>query len=541
MKKIFKFVSVLTAFLFTFSIIATADMNISYEASSATLKISGTADGGEGTPITVCVGLDGNDLFSDENPPLIAYMAVIGKDGHIDFSIPVPSYINTGKYNIYIGYNGLKNAEKFSVLIFDLESEEVDDLMSKINLAASENEFKLLLNDKNNALKIGIDVETEQNYDNILRLCYRLRSTFPNSIFTKKDFVNTFNYSKAVTEIQSGAVVSDILKKSAHAFGINYDDYEETESNVRTEVDKIYKTWDFSNEFLMYDKILLSAKIRAAKNFSAIEELVSRNSDVLGICFDGDYSKIAYSKRYKVFSYMYNSRMAITEFGKIEVIFNESVKRVINENKNVPAGGSGNIGSGSSNIVTVAEPVETKTSVEFTDIDGHFAKEAINELVQKGVLQGYPDNTFRPNDFVTRAEISKIIVKAFNIEPGQDTLFDDVNKDAWAYSFISALYSKGFIKGDGKRFYPNENITRQDVAVIFARMLNETDAKTTADYYFSDLDNISGYARDSVNFLAAKGFLLGDGYAFRPHSGITRGETAVLISRILKGFEGDAK
>ncbi|MBO8126998.1 MAG: S-layer homology domain-containing protein [Firmicutes bacterium] len=108
-----------------------------------------------------------------------------------------------------------------------------------------------------------------------------------------------------------------------------------------------------------------------------------------------------------------------------------------------------------------------------SDLDGHWAENAVLSLVDQGVINGYPDGTFRPEKEVTRAEYAKILALAFDISPKPGTDFSDVKTDHWAANYINALAEDGIITGypDGT-FRPNNHITRAEAVTMVARVLD---------------------------------------------------------------------
>ena len=156
-------------------------------------------------------------------------------------------------------------------------------------------------------------------------------------------------------------------------------------------------------------------------------------------------------------------------------------------------------------------------------------------LVAKGVLSGYPDNTFRPLNHITRAEFVKMIVTAFDIDGNAQISFSDVTPDAWYAPFVAKAYSKGIISGVSQtEFAPESNITRQDAALIIYRIVKNRIADGEAAD-FSDGHKIADYAKDAVYALARAGILngMGDG-SFSPDSSIDRQSAAVLISKCIE-------
>ena len=113
----------------------------------------------------------------------------------------------------------------------------------------------------------------------------------------------------------------------------------------------------------------------------------------------------------------------------------------------------------------------------FTDDDGSgnwtWASEYIYACVQAGILDGYTDGTFLPDQAVTRAEIAKMIAIAEGISSDAVTSnFSDVSDDHWALTYIEACYENGLVQGIGEGVYGVSNdITRAQMAVLISRII----------------------------------------------------------------------
>ena len=113
----------------------------------------------------------------------------------------------------------------------------------------------------------------------------------------------------------------------------------------------------------------------------------------------------------------------------------------------------------------------TKTFSDVED-DAWYAK-AVNTMASLGMLEGYPDGTFRPDAPITRAEFAAIAL-AFAYDPASASCsYTDVNTSAWYYTYVAQATTYGWIGGypDGS-FRPNNSITRAEVAVIVNNMLS---------------------------------------------------------------------
>jgi hypothetical protein len=154
---------------------------------------------------------------------------------------------------------------------------------------------------------------------------------------------------------------------------------------------------------------------------------------------------------------------------------------------------------------------------------------------------GYPDGNFMPNGNITRAETAALLVRTMTTEFGvgakrasadiTDKL-SDVSPGTWHYDYIATAYSYGLVQGfpDGS-FRPNDPITRQELAVMLART---TAILTGGNLPFADAASVSDWAFDYLYTAFVQGWMHGDAAkTFRPHSPITRAETAAAVSRVL--------
>lgn len=182
-------------------------------------------------------------------------------------------------------------------------------------------------------------------------------------------------------------------------------------------------------------------------------------------------------------------------------------------------------------------PAETTTLtpkpevVSFADTLNHWAKASIDTLIAKGLLTGYSDGTLRPNSGLTRAEAIKVIATYMGLE-GQASNFTDVSGAHWANKYIGAAAGSGLMNGysDGT-FRPNNKISRSELATLITRAFKLTGTGNTS---FKDVNRNAWYY-DSIDALASNKIITG--YAdstFKPGNDITRAEFATMVSRLLE-------
>ena len=179
----------------------------------------------------------------------------------------------------------------------------------------------------------------------------------------------------------------------------------------------------------------------------------------------------------------------------------------------------------------------TTTTVTFNDLGTvEWAREAVEALAAKGVLNGKEAGRFAPNDNVTREEITKIITSAFGLVQGDaECEFADVDADRWSYVYVASASRLGIVNGYGADFGPANKTTREDMAVMIYRVLKLMNINVSGTAQnFSDSADISAYARDAVSALTSAGIIngMGDG-TFAPKAYVTRAQIAKVAYELL--------
>ncbi len=129
----------------------------------------------------------------------------------------------------------------------------------------------------------------------------------------------------------------------------------------------------------------------------------------------------------------------------------------------------------------------------FSDQIPDWASEAVNSLHKAGIVGGYPDGTFKPNNNINRAEIVSMLVRALNDkseQSGKD--FPDVKSSYWAYDSIQKAYSMGIVKGmpDGN-FMPANGAKRSEVmAMIYQFLLKDSSQAPDDDIVLSRTEGV---------------------------------------------------
>ncbi|THF83312.1 S-layer homology domain-containing protein [Cohnella fermenti] len=185
----------------------------------------------------------------------------------------------------------------------------------------------------------------------------------------------------------------------------------------------------------------------------------------------------------------------------------------------------------------------------FKDTNGHWAAEAIDDLASRLIVSGTGEGLFQPSLDMTRAEFAAILVKALGLAPAAagGTAFSDVSEKAWYYQAVHTANSYGLIGGYGNgRFGPNDKTTREQAMVILAKALRLTGHGATvgqaeaADILaaFADVSASSAWARSDMASAVKTGLFTGQkADRLAPKALVTRAEIAVAVRRLLKASE----
>ncbi|WP_341418621.1 NEAT domain-containing protein [Paenibacillus filicis] len=172
----------------------------------------------------------------------------------------------------------------------------------------------------------------------------------------------------------------------------------------------------------------------------------------------------------------------------------------------------------------------------FADVEDHWAKALIERAVGLGLVNGYEDGTFRPNDAVTRAEFTALLGRTLKLEGSEDELnFTDAAEiPSWVKPQLGAVVKAGIIGGyeDGT-FQASRQISRTELAVIVTRAL-KLDVDTHAQASFADAGSIPQWAQAHVAAAHQHGLISGrDHNEFAPNESATRAEAVKLILALL--------
>ncbi|WP_010275491.1 DUF4838 domain-containing protein [Paenibacillus senegalensis] len=192
-------------------------------------------------------------------------------------------------------------------------------------------------------------------------------------------------------------------------------------------------------------------------------------------------------------------------------------------------------------LTQIGDYVLLEWKQSYADVpQGHWAEEAIRTLSAKHVVNGMTATDFAPSGTLTRAQFAALVVRAYGIKAERDSLqlFADVQPDAWYAEAAHAAAASGVVNGMGDNsFMPDEPVTREQMAVMLVRAQEAKygslgEGKPLTDY--SDTEKVSNWALRALQIAVDKGWLQGKAdNLLDPGDTATRAESAMLLYKIL--------
>lgn len=216
-------------------------------------------------------------------------------------------------------------------------------------------------------------------------------------------------------------------------------------------------------------------------------------------------------------------------------------------NQSTQAVGSTQINQGLNTRTQQQTRVTRSTSrVNFSDVSSsYWAKDYITELAGRGILTGFPDGKFRPNEPVTRAQFAALVASVFKKTKVRKAMtFTDVYSSYWAADGIQEAYEMGFLGAvAGNQFKPYESLTRLQIVTALAKGLNYSVSTSTEKVlqFYSDATAIPAQDRSLVAAATERGIVVNypNVNTCSPNKVATRAEVAAIIYQAMVS-NGDA-
>ncbi len=172
---------------------------------------------------------------------------------------------------------------------------------------------------------------------------------------------------------------------------------------------------------------------------------------------------------------------------------------------------------------------------QMTDIKGHWAEADIQEWLDKGLVTGYPDHTFRPEQVVARGEFVALVNRAFQFTEAKSIQYKDLKEGTWVFAEVQKAIAQGYISGfSDNTFRPKLTITRQETAVMLTRILKLPNDDTNNVITVKDSSALPAWSKDAIQLALAHGIMsLNEDGTFQPQRAMTRAESVVVIKKAL--------
>ncbi|MBF8982535.1 S-layer homology domain-containing protein [Lutibacter sp. B2] len=352
-----------------------------------------------------------------------------------------------------------------------------------------------------------------------------------NQVFEKKVTIEIPHMDQPEVEINLPANMMKSLKEN----GIE-------KVSIQTEVASFDVTPKTFGEKVIDQEISLSAKKVDKDNLlELVRNKVPENSIIVDLNVSVGQEKVTQFEEPITISIPYEGEVKIGE--KVEVFYLkddgniESMGGVYDSVTKTVMFKTSHFSKYFAKIVDEAEDDILKNT--FKDLKGYdWAKEAIETMANEKIINGRGEAMFDPTANITRAEFATLVTKMMGYDTeNMNVSFIDVEKDAWYYNYVGATYKNGLINGRSTAvFDPNGKITRQEMAVIVAKVLEKKGydkAESKELNIFNDKENITSWAKDSVSLCVKEKIISGMGNnTFAPAQNANRAQATVILYKL---------
>lgn len=474
------------------------------------------------------------------------------KDGKFSFSFPLSE---PGSYTAYVEAGGKSRVTTFTC------ANDIDMINADLFTIGSEDAFAKVVDMYAKELNISESVYGKlKDKEKASKLAFAEKDNV-TSVDEVRDLIKAYSYMEALNESQYSLLLDgyNIIDAEILGFDTLDEDYKVTAYNLyktlindagKTKLFEMmqgqnFKTLDEMKKSFIYNATIAAVKYNKNSGTGHIKTVLENNNAVNGFDLKNynsssgnaiDLSLVNGSEWKKEdIQKLLNSKTGSKDDSRGDVGGNGS-------NRGGTTTGGGKPSGNYSQNYSVNQPDKNG----FTDIDEstEWARESIEKLAKKGIVNGRDENSFAPKELVKRAEFLKMVISVFDLKAdnAQEISFDDVTSDKWYYEIIKTANALNIAGGYGNGYFGAEdNITRQDASVIMARAAQAagfefTDKEDMID--FADSKDISDYAAEATEKLVKAGILHGnDDGSFKPKDNCTRAQAAVMLANILGQLE----
>lgn len=541
---------------------ANNDYSLTYDGGDADIIISGTAKESMGNrQVTLQIIKEGRSI--DELYPLTSLSAdevilytkqlMTNEKGEFSFSFKIDE---RGEHAVRISDNGELLVGKTS--FYRSTQLELDDALSQINAAVNNPSGIDTVINGNSAQAPNVVLHKILQIDMTKYAAYKTDSAFLANLSARtyssiEDFRSQYAFSAFLVELSRASSADDVktllegntgkqITFTGKNAGVVFAEYQDADKDsvYGKMIGKHYaKESDVKDA--LYEAVIVK-EIADKTTYQAKFAAMELNNDVLQLNIAGCTSLGTYVEQFKEelggadlsditkiknsFSTLYNKYFLLNQQGGDD-----------DDDNGGGGGGGGNRYMNVDNNLIIDD--ENKPAASFTDLSSvEWAREAIESLAEKGIIQGKATSVFAPNDSITRTEFVKILMGAFEmVDEGAQAAFSDVSKSHWGYKYVATAVSKGIVNGIGDgNFGVNSQITRQDIVTLCYRLAESMEVKfpVVTESEFVDSEAIADYAKTAAKQMKAAGIVNGKGdNMFAPSSFATRAEAAKIIYELI--------
>ena len=180
-------------------------------------------------------------------------------------------------------------------------------------------------------------------------------------------------------------------------------------------------------------------------------------------------------------------------------------------------------------------------SAKESNLAGHWAEDAMTKWIEQGIIQGDANKAYHPDQAMTRAELVTFLVRILNLKEMSDQQFGDISPNAWYASAFAKAKAAGLVLGDEQgNANPHDRISREEAAVLYARVFQLSNNGDASGQRFADDDRIASWSRGAIRAMQANGYIRGKlGNQFDPKGQLSRAEAFQIFDNAIDAVIGD--
>lgn len=530
-----------------------SELSASVQNKFADITVAGTANK---SPVSLLI-MPANGSVAD-----VAYAAeVMPENGKFEEKLTLPDFAARSSYVVSLNAGGKTLELSFSYV----PSADVDAFAAALG-EMSEDEIKSELENAANLdiiRSIGIDTDDYEGYFDAERAAATLKSAKSLNAEDFADIVGCELLISMLNKNNTAVGILEVLDKYAALGDLNFEKKawaDITDNSLKNKLcsefaGETFKTIDEVRAFYKLKNIYYEIN---SGSYARLGEIMTTYADELELAGKTAYENYLSQSEYKKTEILKRVKLANDDYNNNPELLASLASAVSSAGSSGgssggtssggSSGGGSSSGSGKTQTIAVAAPVapgyvsnEAEDKI-FDDLEqAEWARPAIEALYKMGVVSGTGEKEFSPMANVTREQIAKMLVDAFDLTLSEiPDGFADVEEERWSYPYVMIMKDNGIIAGyeDGT-FKPEKSITREELCVILSKICSHEGIKLTETRdaeNIADLNNAADYAREALEKLYCAGIVNGTSdTAISPKGTATRAMAARLVYTLMKG------